>query len=107
AFAGGGAQADQSTTEDHFNLADSLTFIHGKHLLSGGVQVPDFSRRGFDDRTNREGTFTFSSLADYTSGRPLSFVQQQGDGTLVFLQKVFGAYVQDQISVSDRVSITP
>jgi outer membrane receptor protein involved in Fe transport len=107
AFTAGGAQADQSTTEDHFNLAESITFVHGKHLVKGGVQVPDFSRRGFDDRSNREGTFTFSSLEDYALGRPLSFVQQQGDGRLVFLQKVFGAFVQDQISVTDRLSITP
>ncbi len=107
AFTGGGAQADQSTTEDHFNLAESLTFLRGKHLFKGGIQIPDFSRRGFDDRSNRDGTFTFSSLEDYTLGRPLSFSQQVGDGRLVFLQKVFGAFVQDQISVNDRLSITP
>jgi outer membrane receptor protein involved in Fe transport len=107
AFTAGGAQADQSTTEDHFNLIESVTYVRGTHLFKGGFQVPDFSRRGFDDRSNRDGTFTFSSLADYALGRPLSFSQQQGDGHLVFLQKVFGAFVQDQISVNDRLSITP
>lgn len=107
AFTAGGAQADQSTTEDHFNLAESVTYAYGKHLFKGGFQIPDFSRRGFDDRANREGTFTFSSLEDYALGRPLSFSQQQGDGSLVFLQKVFGAFVQDQITVNHRLSITP
>ncbi len=107
AFTGGGAQADQRTTEDHFNLAEAITYVKGKHLIRSGIQIPDFSRRGFDDRANREGTFTFSSLEDYAQGRPLSFAQQQGDGRLVFLQKVFGAFVQDQISVNDRLSITP
>ncbi len=107
AFTAGGAQADQRTTEDHFNLAESMTFVRGRQLFKAGVQIPDFSRRGFDDRANREGTFTFSSLADYALGRPLSFSRQQGDGRLVFLQKVFGAFVQDQISVNDRFSITP
>ena len=107
AFTTGGAQADQSTTEDHFNLSEAATYLRGKHLVKAGFQVPDFSRRGFDDRSNRDGTFTFSSLDDYALGRPLSFVQQQGDGRLVFLQKVFGAFVQDQINVSDRLSITP
>jgi outer membrane receptor protein involved in Fe transport len=107
AFTSGGAQADQRTTEDHFNLAESLTWLRGKHVFKAGFQVPDFSRRGFDDRSNRDGTFTFSSLDDYALGRPLSFSQQQGDGRLVFLQKVFGAFIQDQISVSDRLSITP
>lgn len=107
AFTAGGAQADQSTTEDHFNLTESITYVRGKHLFKGGIQVPDFSRRGFDDRANRAGTYTFSSLDDYALGRPLSFSQQQGDGRLVFLQKVFGAFVQDQVRLSDRLSITP
>lgn len=107
AFTGGGGQADQRTTEDHFNLAQSLTYVRGKHLIKAGFAVPDFSRRGFDDRSLREGAFTFASLADYALGRPLSFQQQRGDGQIVFLQNVFGAFVQDQITVGDRLSITP
>jgi hypothetical protein len=106
AFTGGGAQADQSSTEDHFNLAESLTYAHGRHLFKTGFAVPDFSRRGFDDRSYREGSFTFGSLEDYALGRPLSFLQQRGDGHIVFLQKVFGAFLQDHINVSDRLSIT-
>ncbi len=106
AFTAGGAQADQRTTEDHVTVAESLTYVHGRHLVKGGFQIPDFSRRGFDDRSNREGTYTFSSLGDYATGRPLSFAQQQGDGRLTFLQKVFGAFIQDQIAVNDRLSLT-
>jgi len=107
AFTGGGAQADQSSTEDHFNLTEALTYVHGTQAFRAGIQIPDFSRRGFNDRSNRDGTFTFSSLDDYAGGRPLSFVRQQGDGRLVFLQKVFGAFLQDEIRVNDRFSITP
>lgn len=107
AFTGGGAQQDQRTTEDHVTLAEALTYVRGTHLLKAGFAVPDFSRRGFDDRTYREGSFTFASLEDYMSGRPLSFLQQSGDGHIVFLQKVFGAFVQDQIALGDRFSITP
>jgi hypothetical protein len=35
AFADGGAQADQSTSEYHFNLTENLTYVHGRHLLKG------------------------------------------------------------------------
>jgi hypothetical protein len=107
AFTAGGAQGDQRSTEDHVTLAESATYVRGRHLVKAGFQIPDFSRRGFDDRANRDGTFTFSSLEDYALGRPLSFSRQEGDGDLVFLQKVFGAFVQDEIRVSDRLSITP
>jgi outer membrane receptor protein involved in Fe transport len=106
AFTGGGAQADQGTSEYHFNLTESLTYVHGHHLVKGGFAIPDFSRRGYDDRTNRAGTYTFSSLDDYAQGMALSFLQQRGDGNLVFLQKVFGAFIQDQMTLSDRLSIT-
>jgi len=106
AFTSGGAQGDQSTSEYHFQLTENLTYVHGRHLFKGGFAIPDFSRRGYDDRTNRAGTFTFSSLDDYALGRPFSFVQQRGDGDLVFLQKVFGAFVQDQMTFGERLSVT-
>jgi hypothetical protein len=107
AFTGGGAQADQSTSEYHVQLTENLTYVHGRHLFKGGFAIPDFSRRGYDDRTNSAGTFTFSSLDDYALGLPISFVQQRGDGNLVFLQKVFGAFIQDQMMFGDRLSVTP
>lgn len=107
AFTAGGAQADQSTSEYHIQTTEKLTYVRGKHLFTGGFEIPDFSRRGYDDRTNAAGTYTFATLADYEAGLPQSFVQQRGNGNLVFLQKVFGAFVQDQIMVSDRFSVTP
>jgi outer membrane receptor protein involved in Fe transport len=107
AITSGGAQADQDTSEYHIQLTDNLTYIHGRQAFRGGFAIPDFSRRGYDDRTNRLGTFTFSSLADYEAGTPFSFLQQVGDGNITFLQKVFGAYIQDTITVSDRISVTP
>lgn len=39
-------------------------------------------------------------------GRPFSFVQQRGDGHLVFLQKLLGAFVQDQIAVRPNLSVS-
>ena len=105
AFTGGGAQADQRTTEYHVQLMENVTYLRGRHLLKAGFAIPDFSRRGFDDAGNRLGTFTFSSLADYAEGRPLSFLQQRGDGRIVFLQRVYGAFLQDQMTVTRSLSV--
>ena len=105
AFNGGGAQSDRLRTEHHFTLADIVTWSSGRHVLKGGFQIPDWSRRRFDDDTNTGGTFYFSSLADYSAGRPLSFIQQAGDGHVVFLEKVLGGFVQDEIRVRPNLSV--
>src|SRR5215471_18167888 len=66
AFTGGGAQSDRSRTEHHLQLTDIMTWTTGRHTMKAGFQIPDLSRRRFDDNTNMAGTFYFSSLADYT-----------------------------------------
>jgi hypothetical protein len=97
AFTGGGAQADVLRTEYHANLTETLSYSTGKHFIKGGVNVPDLSRRGLDNNLNTAGTFYFSSLTDYIQRRrPFSFVQQQGDGHVVFFEKVIGLFAQDE-----------
>jgi hypothetical protein len=96
AFTGGGAQADFLRTEYHAQLMEMLSYSTGKHLIKVGVNVPDLSRRGFNNNLNSAGTFYFSSLSDYALGRPFSLVQQQGNGHLVFLEKDLGFFAQDE-----------
>jgi Carboxypeptidase regulatory-like domain/TonB dependent receptor len=106
AFSGGGAQADRSRTEHHFNLTDIVSWSSGRHAVKFGFQIPDWSRRRFDDNTNTAGTFSFSSLADYAAGRPYAFVQQAGNGHVVFLEKVLGAFAQDEIRVRPNLTVS-
>ena len=96
AFTGGGAQADILRTEYHTQLTETLSYSTGKHLIKGGVNVPDLSRRGLDNNLNTTGTFYFSGLEDYIQHRPFSFVQQQGNGHVIFLEKVIGLFAQDE-----------
>ena len=105
AFTGGGAQNDQTRTERHFTLVDSLTWSAGRHSVKAGVNIPDWSWRGLDDRTSAIGTFYFSSLADYAAGRPYSLVAQRGDGHVAFLEKVVGLFAQDEIRVRPNLSL--
>src|SRR5439155_25982415 len=104
AFVGGGAQANQLRTEHHVILTDMLTWSRGSQVIKAGLNVPDWSRRRFDDNTNAAGTFSFSSLADYAAGRPYSFVQQAGNGHVAFLEKVVGLFIQDEIRVRSNLS---
>ena len=96
AFTGGGAQTDYLRTEYHAQLMEMLAYSTGKHLIKVGINVPDLSRRGFDNNSNSAGTFYFSNVANYAQGRPFSFVQQQGNGHIVFLEKLVGLFGQDE-----------
>jgi hypothetical protein len=105
AFTGGGAQADLLRTETHINLNESLAWTKGHHLVQAGFQLPDWSERGFFDRTNFGGTFFFSGLNSYGAGLPYAFTQQQGNGDLSFLEKQVGAYLKDDWQVLPGLSL--
>jgi len=106
AFTGGGAQADTRFTENHFQWHETLSYSAGRHFLKTGVTSPDLSRRGHSDRTNFEGTFTFSSLEDYRLGRPFSFQQQRGNGYTVIWQRELGAFFMDDFRVRPGLSLS-
>jgi carboxypeptidase family protein len=104
-FVGGGAQNDSLRTEHHFTLVDALTWSPGRQTVKFGVNIPDWSWRGNDDRTNTAGTFYFSSLPDFAAGRPYSFIQQIGNGETHFLEKVVGLFVQDEIRLRPDLTL--
>lgn len=106
AFTGGGAQADYLRTEYHAQLMEMISYSKGKHLIKGGINIPDLSRRGFNNNLNSLGTFYFSSIGDYLLRRPYSFTQQQGNGHIVFLEKQLGLFVQDEYHPRKNLMVT-
>ena len=104
-FTAGGAQADSRRTEYHFDGTDFFTYANGKHQLSFGVDIPDISRRGLDDFTNRAGTYTFASAADFMAGVPTTFLLQTGQGHVAFLEKVVSGFVEDNVRVTPNFSL--
>jgi outer membrane receptor protein involved in Fe transport len=105
AFVGGGAQGDSLRTERHFTLVDALTWSPKRHIVKVGLNIPDWSWRGYTDNTNVGGTFFFSTLGDYAAGRPYSFTEQRGDGNVHFLEKVLGVFAQDEIRLRPNLSV--
>lgn len=106
AFTAGGAQSDRLQTEYHTQLHDALSWSLGKHTLRMGVDVPDLSRRGLEDSTNFQGTFTFSSLQDYLAGNPFSFVQQAGENKVIFWEKALAGFFLDDIRVRPNLTVS-
>ena len=106
AFTGGGAQADFNRTEGHFDGANITTYASGRHTVNFSVESPDISRRGFNDSTNHDGTYTFGSLANFQLGLPSAFVLQHGQPRVTFLEKVLGASVQDDFRWKPNFSLS-
>jgi hypothetical protein len=104
-FIGGGAQADVAKTENTIHVNEIITWSHGKHYIRAGVQLPQFSRRAVDDRTNRLGTFKFASLANYAGNTPYVFTAQQGPGRGLYWINEFGSFLQDQIKLSPKLQL--
>lgn len=98
-FTGGGAQADILNTENNLKINDIVSWSHKHHYVKFGVNIPNLSRRAWEDHSNRAGTFNFSSLAAYETGTPYSFTQQSGAGRAVFWMNEIGAFLQDQIQI--------
>lgn len=88
------------------NLNEILTWTPGKHNVRAGINVPDISRRGTDDHTNVAGTYYFSTLQDYEARNPYSFIQQQGDGHIVFVEVVAGGFVQDDYRLRTNFTLS-
>jgi hypothetical protein len=105
-FTGGGAQADRLQTEYHTAFHDTLAWSHGKHTIRTGMDVPDLSRRGLEDHTNFQGTFTYSSLQDYLANNALSFIQQAGQDKVIFWEKVLAGFVLDDIRVRPNFTLS-
>lgn len=106
AFTGGGAQVDLRRTELHVQLSENVAITHGQHLLQVGFQVPDWSRRGFYDRTGFGGTYYFANLSAYEAGTPYAFIQQSGNGDVVWLEKVLGFYGNDDWQIRPDTTLS-
>ena len=106
AFKRGGAQANKLFTENAVKINDVLSWNRGRNLLKMGINIPNWTRIGLDDFTDFGGEFTFSSLQDYANNHPLLYALQRGQTHYVFTYKELAGFIQDQIRVQPKLSIT-
>jgi len=106
AFTGGGAQADTRRTEYHFDGTDIVTYTSGKHEIKFGVDIPDISRRAFDDWTNQLGTYSFADLTAYEAAQPFSYLVQRGEGHVDFLEMTFAGILEDNFRPARNLSLS-
>jgi hypothetical protein len=105
AFTSGGAGQSGTRITKQFLLEQNFDFAIGRrHTLRAGVSLES----GWWDSTNRSnsnGTYTFSSLADYNAGRPSIYTRRTGDPVVDYSMVQGGWYLQDDIRFSKSFSI--
>ena len=118
-YVGGSAQNDQLATEYAVRANELVTWTIGPHTLKFGVNLPHLGRRVFEDNTDRYGTYTYSptyaadgtvtstAIENEQAGNPSGFSIKQGQTRFVYHQDEVGGFVQDEIKVTPRVSVTP
>jgi hypothetical protein len=119
-YTGGSAQSDTYNTNYNFRLFDMVSWTRGRNYVKAGIGIPNFARRAFDDNSNALGSYTFaptlaadgvtvltSALENYAANHPSGYSLNYGDTHFIYHQQELGAFVQDQIKVNNRFSVTP
>ena len=103
----GGAN-DAYNTENNPNISDMFSWTVGKkHQIKFGFQEPNLGRRILEDKTNRQGTYTFQNLAAYQANTPSSFSIQSGQERFETLYAQPSAFFLDQIQITPRLTVIP
>ena len=96
-FNAGGAGNFSRIRRQNFWLSDNLLFGAGKiHALKIGGLF-EYENLNLVSAANQNGTFTFTSLADFQNNRPSTFTQSLGLRKINVSQIQIGVYIQDDI----------
>ena len=104
-FTSGGAGQMGTREGREFSLAQNVDFSAGKHMFRTGLLVAG-GWWDSDQQTNANGTFTFSSMADYLAGRPRTFGRRVGDPQVAYSQIEAGWFIQDDFRVSKNLNVS-
>ena len=112
AFNGGGGQSFTDNENRNLDFAEILTYTHGSHTFKTGFTA-EAERFTNLNRSNFIGTFTFSSLAQYSAAlqgvpgvRPSQYSTNRGDPFIGFSQWEYGWFVQDDWKVSPKLTLS-
>lgn len=105
AFNGGGAQARSEKELAELEARGNVDFAWKQHAMRAGILVEAGAYRNLN-LSNQNGTFTFSSLADFLAGRPATFNQRVGIRPVDFSHRQLGAYWQDDWRVVPSLTLS-
>ena len=106
AFTAGGAGQSGVRNAQEFELAQNFDFTIGrKHSMRAGVLLAA-GRWDSTQRTNGNGTYTFTSTAAFNAGIPTNYVIRTGDPLVDYSQFKAGWFLQDDFRPSRTLQIS-
>ena len=112
AFSSGGSQSLSDNENRNLDLAEILTYTYKSHTFKTGFTA-EANRFKNLNRSNFNGTFTFSSLDQYANvlqgapgARPSQFSTNRGDPFIGFTQWEYGTFIQDDWKVSPKLTLS-
>lgn len=119
-YTGGSAQNDSLHTWYNVRLFDKASWTRGHHYIKAGIEIPNMQRLAYNDNTNEDGSYSFAptmaadgttvlqtALQNYTNNTPSGYSSGYGVSHFIYHQQELGAFIQDQIKINSRLSITP
>jgi TonB dependent receptor len=104
-FYSGGAQNDSINDNRTLEAWDMWMYSAGAWNFKSGVQILRRLNHNVN-YNNFGGTYTFSTLADYTAGRPVTFSINEGNPFLVDSQIELGTFFQSDWKVTNTLDLT-
>src|SRR5207247_670909 len=105
AFNAGGGQNNSLDNNRHLEVSNLLMFSGNKWTVKSGFQSL-YRRNHSLHQNNFIGTFKFSSLADYISGRPLQFTQTRGNPLLDVNQLEVAPFIQNDWKMTPKFNLS-
>ena len=105
AFTGGGAGQAGTRQGRQFVVDQSVDFTLRKHSLRAGLLF-EAGQWDSTQQANANGTYTFSSLADFQAGLARTYTRRVGDPEVSYTQYQAGWYAQDDIRLTRNLQVS-
>ncbi len=104
AFSSGGAQNRAETRGRTYDFSNLFTRLGESMTIKTGMQGAYRQSRALSEN-NFLGTFTFSSLEDYRTGRPLNYRVNRGNPLINTNQLELAFFIQDDIKLTPQLTL--
>ncbi|MET0164666.1 MAG: TonB-dependent receptor [Vicinamibacterales bacterium] len=99
---GGPASFPQTRRDASYVLADTFSYVSGRHFVRLGGEYRHFLNFNFAEGT---GLFNFPTVAEFLAGTANAFSITLGDRQNHIVQRAAGFFVQDSVTIDPRLTL--